>query len=289
MQKLVSGADSAVGASIAAGTAVQASVCIDHIGSIALGNSTHGASICTSAAADAGRTDLISHKSTSIKICTPIVTQEIQKASIIYREKFHFGKRKQINTPVHRLFSKKSRKVKDYLLTLWVSVLYYNQGQRKSKPRWEEANMGISDLIAGFIQDALDEANGVLELQRSDLAQRFGCVPSQINYVMSTRFSPEHGYIVESRRGGGGYIRIRRVQMDRQTLLMHVINSIGGELDGRSARAILTNLAQSEAVAPAAAQTALCALSDSALRTVPKDRRDALRADILKQILIHLV
>lgn len=92
--------------------------------------------------------------------------------------------------------------------------------------------MGISDLIAGFIQDALDEANGVLELQRSDLAQRFGCVPSQINYVMSTRFSPEHGYIVESRRGGGGYIRIRRVQMDRQTLLMHVINSIGGELDG---------------------------------------------------------
>ena len=135
----------------------------------------------------------------------------------------------------------------------------------------------------------LEEANGVLELQRSDLAQRFGCVPSQINYVMSTRFSPEHGYIVESRRGGGGYIRIRRVQMDRQTLLMHVINSIGGELDGRSARAILTNLAQSEAVAPAAAQTALCALSDSALRTVPKDRRDALRADILKQILIHLV
>ena len=80
--------------------------------------------------------------------------------------------------------------------------------------------MGISDLIAGFIQDALDEANGVLELQRSDLAQRFGCVPSQINYVMSTRFSPEHGYIVESRRGGGGYIRIRRVQMDRQASWM---------------------------------------------------------------------
>ena len=68
--------------------------------------------------------------------------------------------------------------------------------------------MGISDVIAGFIQEALDEANGVLELQRSDLAQRFGCVPSQINYVMSTRFSPEHGYIVESRRGGNGYIRI---------------------------------------------------------------------------------
>ena len=146
--------------------------------------------------------------------------------------------------------------------------------------------MGISDLIAGFIQEELDEANGVLELQRSDLAQRFGCVPSQINYVMSTRFSPEHGYIVESRRGGGGYIRITRVRMDRQTLLMHVINSIGDELDGRSAQAILVNLAQSEAVDHA---VALWAISDSALRSVPKEQRDALRADIMKQILIHLV
>ena len=149
--------------------------------------------------------------------------------------------------------------------------------------------MGISDLIAGFIQEELDEANGVLELQRSDLAQRFGCVPSQINYVMSTRFSPEHGYIVESRRGGGGYIRITRVRMDRQTLLMHVINSIGDELDGRSAQAILVNVAQAEAVDHAVAQTILWAISDSALRSVPKEQRDALRADILKQILIHLV
>lgn len=149
--------------------------------------------------------------------------------------------------------------------------------------------MGISDLIAGFIQSELEQADGVLELQRSDLAQRFGCVPSQINYVMSTRFSPEHGYIVESRRGGGGYIRITRVRMDRQTLLMHVINSIGERLDGPSARAILSNLAQSEAVAPMIADTALWAVSDHALRAVSPEGRDVLRADILKQILIHLV
>ncbi len=88
--------------------------------------------------------------------------------------------------------------------------------------------MGISDLIASFLQDSLDTAeDGVLEVQRSDLAQRFNCVPSQINYVMSTRFSPERGYIVESRRGGNGYIRITRVRVDRQTLLMHVINTSG--------------------------------------------------------------
>ena len=88
--------------------------------------------------------------------------------------------------------------------------------------------MGITDMIAGFIQEALDDAGGVLEMQRGDLAQRFGCVPSQINYVMSTRFSPEHGYIVESRRGGGGYIRITRVHVDRQTLIMHAYLVVKG-------------------------------------------------------------
>ena len=88
----------------------------------------------------------------------------------------------------------------------------------------------------------------MLEVQRSDLAQKFNCVPSQINYVMTTRFSPEHGYLVESRRGGGGYIRITQVRTDRKTLLMHVVNSVGAEMDLPSARAILTNLVQSGAL-----------------------------------------
>ena len=109
--------------------------------------------------------------------------------------------------------------------------------------------MGISDLIASFLKESLDEAeDGVVEVQRNDLAQRFNCVPSQINYVMSTRFSPERGYIVESRRGGNGYIRITRVRVDRQTLLMHVINSLGERMDLPSARAILSNLVQSGAL-----------------------------------------
>ena len=129
--------------------------------------------------------------------------------------------------------------------------------------------MGISDLIASFLQDSLDTAeDGVLEVQRSELAQRFNCVPSQINYVMSTRFSPERGYIVESRRGGNGYIRITRVQVDRQTLMMHVINSLGSSVDLASARAILSNLVH------------------KALSRVPRESRDAVRADILRQVLI---
>ena len=138
--------------------------------------------------------------------------------------------------------------------------------------------MGISDVIASFIQSALDETDGVLELQRSDLAQRFNCVPSQINYVMSTRFSPEHGYI-----------RITRVRTDRKTLLMHVINSIGDELDAASARAIVQNLVDSEAISAEAGRSLLAGTGDRALRRVDKSCRDMLRSDIFKQVLIHLV
>ena len=149
--------------------------------------------------------------------------------------------------------------------------------------------MGISDVIAGFIQQELEEMGGVLELQRSDLAQRFNCVPSQINYVMSTRFSPERGYIVESRRGGNGYIRITRVRVDRQTLLMHVINSVGETLDMASARAMITNLVESEALDLAVGRALLVSMDDKTLRAVPQDARNTVRADLLKQVLIQQV
>ena len=149
--------------------------------------------------------------------------------------------------------------------------------------------MGISDMIAEFIRGELAAADGVLELQRNDLAQRFHCVPSQINYVMSTRFSPEHGYIVESRRGGGGYIRITRVRVDRPTLLMHFINSIGPEIDTRSALAIVRNLYETEAISQETARLLQIVLSDTALRSVPRSTRDVLRADLMRQVLIHCV
>ena len=147
--------------------------------------------------------------------------------------------------------------------------------------------MGISDLIASFLQESLEEADdGVLEVQRSDLAQRFNCVPSQINYVMSTRFSPERGYIVESRRGGNGYIRITRVQVNRQTLVMQVINTLGNQVDLPSARAILSNLVQAGALEQKAGRSLLAAISDKALAAVPREDRDTVRADIMKQVLI---
>lgn len=150
--------------------------------------------------------------------------------------------------------------------------------------------MGITDLIAGFLQEALSHAeNGVLEIQRNDLAERFHCVPSQINYVMSTRFSPERGYIVESRRGGNGYIRITRVQVDRETLIMHVINSLDGAVDSPSARAILKNLFHAGVLNQETTRTLLAVSGDRALAAVPRDLRDRVRADILKNALILYV
>lgn len=72
--------------------------------------------------------------------------------------------------------------------------------------------MGMSDRIEAFLLELLKQDEDDVKIQRNELAQLFGCVPSQINYVISTRFGPERGYAVESRRGGGGYITIRRLK-----------------------------------------------------------------------------
>ena len=150
--------------------------------------------------------------------------------------------------------------------------------------------MGISDVIASFLQDSLEEAeDGVLEVQRSDLAQRFNCVPSQINYVLSTRFSPERGYMVESRRGGGGYIRVTRVQQPKDMLLMHTVNAVGEEIDLRTVAAFLDNLRESEIIRPEIARLIHAALSDAALRPVSPACRAAVRASIFKQMLVSLI
>ena len=149
--------------------------------------------------------------------------------------------------------------------------------------------MGISDGIASFIYELLNEADGTAEMQRAELASRFNCVPSQINYVISTRFSPEHGYIVESRRGGGGYVKITRVTVDPERLIMHTINAIGDSIDQKSSVALISNLVQNEVVGTQTAKLLLSATGTNALRPVPPQERDALRANILKQMLVNII
>ncbi|MDR2615181.1 MAG: CtsR family transcriptional regulator [Oscillospiraceae bacterium] len=147
----------------------------------------------------------------------------------------------------------------------------------------------MSDVIAGFINDMLLEADGSAELRRAELANRFNCVPSQINYVISTRFSPERGYIVESRRGGGGYIRIRRISMEPKELIMHTVNTIGERIDANSAAALIANLLDGLAIDEHTARMIMAATCANALRPADAPEREAIRASIIKQMLINII
>ena len=145
----------------------------------------------------------------------------------------------------------------------------------------------ISDLITNEILRILNESEeNTAEIQRNDFANNIGCAPSQINYVLSSRFTPEHGYIIESRRGGGGYIRISRVVMRKSSAIMHIINSIGDSIDTMSARIVIENCLQSNLIDQNSAKIMYAALSNNVMRSVPVATQDNLRAAILKEMLL---
>lgn len=148
--------------------------------------------------------------------------------------------------------------------------------------------MRMSDLVAQTILEMLDSQNGDAQIKRNELATALGCVPSQINYVITSRFTPEQGYIVESRRGGGGYIRITRVHMSEQTFIMHLVNSIGNSLDRASAEVMLNNLYSRSVINKPTAELIAIALSDRSLSAAPQEIRDNLRADLFKNMLITI-
>ena len=147
--------------------------------------------------------------------------------------------------------------------------------------------MKLSDLITSEILRMLNESEeNTAEIQRNDFASLIGCAPSQINYVLSSRFTPEHGYIIESRRGGGGYIKISRVVMRKSSALMHIINSIGDGIDMLSARIVIENCLNSELIDNARAKLMYAAISNNVMRSVPVVLQDSLRAAILKEMLL---
>lgn len=148
--------------------------------------------------------------------------------------------------------------------------------------------MNISNIIATMIQEMLED-EGYTEIQRNELAQKIGCVPSQINYVISSRFTPEHGYIVESRRGGGGYIKITRASHDRNSLKMHLINSIGNTLNENTCRAHLKNMYDRNIIDEKTAKILLSALTGNAYREIPREYGDILRASIFKQMILNIL
>ena len=145
----------------------------------------------------------------------------------------------------------------------------------------------LSDSIEQFIKELMcEEAH--IELRRNELAQHFGCAPSQINYVLATRFSVDHGYLIESRRGGGGYVRIVRMQeREEGNLLEALLNRIGNSVDEDTANAMITHLKDLKLVTLNEAKLMRAAVSRNAL-ALPISAKDVLRAAVLRNMLVQV-
>lgn len=147
--------------------------------------------------------------------------------------------------------------------------------------------MAMTDKIYEIIRELMED-DGSAEIARNELAGKIGCVPSQINYVISSRFTPEQGYIVESRRGGGGYIRIRMVENTGSGYRMHIVNNIGRKIDMNSALAILRNLVHNEALTEEQGKLIAAALRSRSLYALPPETAAVIRADIMKNMLMNI-
>jgi len=145
-------------------------------------------------------------------------------------------------------------------------------------------------MIESIINEMLKENEGLVEFKRNDIAVKFGCVPSQINYVITSRFTPEKGYIVESRRGGGGFIKIKQVQFDKTSYIMHFINAVGDSIDYNTTKVFLSNLYNHDIISQKEMRMILNITSDNILRCImPPSERDSLRSSILKNAVLALI
>jgi transcriptional regulator CtsR len=150
--------------------------------------------------------------------------------------------------------------------------------------------MRLSDSIEQFIKELLNEESTEVELKRNELAEYFGCAPSQINYVLATRFSPDHGYLTESRRGGGGYIRIVRVVQAGSQRLMYLVNDrIGDSLGEEECLRLISQLKEQRIVTADEAALMASAISTRALSVpVPDSLKNAMRAKMMKSMLMTI-
>ena len=147
----------------------------------------------------------------------------------------------------------------------------------------------ISDIIEGYLKQIIElEGQGHIEIKRSELADKFQCVPSQINYVINTRFTAERGYLVESKRGGGGYIRILRVEShSKEELFDEMLTQIDTSAPQVAAEHMIYRMIDEEVISKREAKLMLTAIDRSTLQ-LPLPMRDEIRARILKAMLMML-
>ncbi|MBR4031054.1 MAG: CtsR family transcriptional regulator [Clostridia bacterium] len=148
--------------------------------------------------------------------------------------------------------------------------------------------MKISDIIENVLKELIEETDGEARFQRNELASRLNCVPSQINYVINSRFTNAHGYIVESQRGGGGSITIRRVSTGNSGYIMHIVSGMGDAISQQSAFAFIRNFLDYGIISEREAKLMNGAVSNSVLRRIEQPVQDILRASIMKNMLLSL-
>lgn len=148
----------------------------------------------------------------------------------------------------------------------------------------------ISDIIEKYLKSIMHESpEGTIEIQRNDLADKFSCVPSQINYVISTRFTLEKGYLVESKRGGGGYVRIRKIELPGPTSLhTHLHQTIGNEMGQAAAEGLIYQLVEARIITEREANLMRSVTAREVL-ALKLPYRDEIRARIMKAMLISLL
>ena len=150
---------------------------------------------------------------------------------------------------------------------------------------------GLSNIIERFIKSMIEIAeDSTIEIQRNELAEKFDCAPSQINYVLTTRFTPYKGYYIESRRGGGGYIKIIKVGIDTNEDINNIISdTIGESITRNKAYHIIDGLVEEEFISEREGRIIKSVMEDRALNIETVDNRNKLRANILKNILLILI
>ena len=148
----------------------------------------------------------------------------------------------------------------------------------------------LSDSIEEFIKTLMtdDEEHSEIEVRRNELAQHFGCAPSQINYVLATRFTPDHGYVIESRRGGGGYIRIVRITSSgRQEYLQSLYQRIGARLSVQEAAHMIENLKTEKVITEDEGSLMLAAVAPFAV-ALPLDTKEMICAGTMRSMLLSI-
>lgn len=145
----------------------------------------------------------------------------------------------------------------------------------------------ISDIIEQFILDYLNN-DDIIELSRNDLAKYFSCVPSQINYVLNTRFTINRGYAIESVRGGAGHIKVIRLKPDKEDYLKEILELIGSELNFAEGSQLLENLCEKNYINERECELLTKAISTKSLIN-PINMENSIRANILKQIIIEIM